>query len=247
MAVISEFDTLIVLAQARQIGQDNLTISNHMEQVLTNSPKGHSISVFKMGAKNLPTLVLIGGVHGDEPEGAQIVQEVLKRIASTEAQFKVQLLAIPNYNPDGLKDNQRTNGNGVDLNRNFPSTDWSANSKAPRYFPGPKANSEPETQALVKLLEQHKPFLVIHCHTYVPQIVYTGESALPYAKILAKNFGHPVKDDIGYPTPGSLGQYCLQILKTPCICIELPEQVEPGEAWNLVGNALLEIIYNGPQ
>jgi murein peptide amidase A len=215
-------------------------------QVLAKSAGGEEILVHVLGDPKLPKFFLIGGVHGDEPEGSRVVEDFLEAAESLERDFKACVIVVPRYNPDGLNRNERTNANGVDLNRNFPAEDWSPECKAPRYNPGPKALSEPETQGLVKLLEDSKPFLVVHCHTYIPQVCYTGEPSRKWAEILAQNFGHPVTEDIGYPTPGSLGQYCLLNLKAACVCIELPEQVEAKTAWNMVGQSLLEIAKNGP-
>jgi murein peptide amidase A len=218
-----------------------------MEQksLLAKSALQNDIFLHTLGNPNLPKFVLIGGIHGDEPEGAQIVDMVISKAHGVEKNFKACLLAVPRYNPDGLNKLARTNGNGVDLNRNFPSKDWSSVAKSERYFPGVAAESEPETKALVGLLKKSKPFLVVHCHTYSPQICYTGKKSEKWAKILAKDFGHPITEDIGYPTPGSLGQYCLLNLDTPCVCIELPENVEQNLAWKMVGPSLLEIALHG--
>jgi predicted deacylase len=215
-------------------------------KLLTKSALSEDILLFTAGDERLPKMVLVGGVHGDEPEGARLVEDFILEAEKKQSAFKACVLAIPRYNPDGLHKNERTNGNGVDLNRNFPSQDWSAQVRAPRYFPGTHAESESETQGLVHLLKVSKPFLVVHCHTYQPQICYTGKASEKWAKILAKDFGHPVTEDIGYPTPGSLGQYCLLDLKVPCVCIELPEEVKAPVAWQMVGPSLLEIAFNGP-
>ena len=53
-------------------------------------------------------------------------------------------------------------------------------------------------------------------------------------------------DNIGYPTPGSLGQFCSLNLNVACVCIELPEEVERKTAWKLIGNSLLEIASHAP-
>src|ERR1700722_6313259 len=121
-------------------------------QVLTKSVQNRDIPLYTFGNPKLPKVVLLGGMHGDEPEGARVVEDFIFQAKKLESQFKSCVLAIPRYNPDGLEKKERTNGNGVDLNRNFPSKDWSSESKAPRYFPGPHGASEPETQALVKIL-----------------------------------------------------------------------------------------------
>ena len=215
------------------------------KKLWAKSAGGKDIWLHTMGNPKYPKFVLIGGVHGDEPEGSVLVEDFLVKAEKLAADFKACALVIPRYNPDGLEKNERVNGNGVDLNRNFPAKDWSPDFKAPRYYPGAKQASESETQALVSLLTTEKPFLVIHCHTYIPQINYTGEISKKWAQILAKNFKYPVTDNIGYPTPGSLGQFCLYDLKTACVCIELPEEVKKEIAWNLLGESLLEIAKIG--
>jgi protein MpaA len=232
------------LAQPRQTGQDNLTLL--AMETLARSALHNEIKLYRLGDFKLPKWALIGGVHGDEPEGALLVEDFLAQAAKHLASFKSSVIVIPRYNPDGLNKNERVNGNGVDLNRNFPSSDWSHEHSASRYYPGQKPSSETETQALVKLLLKEKPFLVVHCHTYIPQMNYTGEISKKWAELLAQKFPHPITDNIGYPTPGSLGQFCHLTLKTACVCIELPEQVSRKKAWELVGDSLLEVARHAP-
>ncbi len=215
-------------------------------EILGQSALGTDIHYTLLGDTNLPKFVLLGGIHGDEPEGSKIVFDFIEFAKGKTEDFRACVIAVPSYNPDGLAKNERTNGNGVDLNRNFPSSDWNIEHRAPRYYPGPNPSSESETRGLVSLLNKLKPFLVIHCHTYIPQINYTGIESKVWAQILAKDFGHPVTEDIGYPTPGSLGQYCLHNLKAACVCIELPEEVAPDVAWRMVGPSILEIARSGP-
>jgi protein MpaA len=230
------------LAQPRQTGQDNLTILLMLERrLLSKSASNQEIWMYRIGRETLPKWFLIGGVHGDEPEGAQLVDDFILKAQSIASRFSSQVIAIPKFNPDGLGKNERVNGNSVDLNRNFPSHDWIPDVKAPRYNPGPSPESESEVKALVKLLKDEKPFLVVHCHTYIPQINYTGEISKIWAEKLSTDFPYPITDNIGYPTPGSLGQYCFYNLATPCVCIELPEKVEREVAWKLMGPSLLAV------
>lgn len=103
---------------------------------------------------------------------------------------KVTVCFVPCVNPDGLdivnKDllpninetfddfdlaTWKANANGVDLNRNFPFM-WEeaskrAKSKTPgkMYYPGPSAASEPETQAIMRLVEEHGFDLNVNFHT----------------------------------------------------------------------------------
>ena len=57
------------------------------------------------------------------------------------------LMFIPCLNPDGMQLGRRTNANGVDLNRNFPTKNWGedtslAGNNPSDYFGGTSAGSE---------------------------------------------------------------------------------------------------------
>ena len=123
---------------------------------------------------------------------------------------------------------KRVNGNNVDLNRNFPSICWDASYSDPRYFPGKFAGSEPEISALVKLIEAIKPQLIIHFHSWQPSIVYSNEKAAWAAAYLNESSGYLKQPEIGYPTPGSLGEYAGNDLDIGVICIE-EQEGEPLE------------------
>lgn len=79
-------------------------------------------------APEAPTLLLIGGMHGIERIGSQVViawlQTLLERLRwdahLQQLLTQIQLVLIPILNPVGMYLNQRANGNGVDLNRNAP-------------------------------------------------------------------------------------------------------------------------------
>lgn len=191
--------------------------------------KSHSLSDFSERP-----ILFIGGVHGDEPEGVRLAEEFLHWLKQEEATDSARLrpwILIPCINPDGYGKNQRTNANGVDLNRNFPCRDWSPEAKAPRYYPGPSPGSEREVQALVKLIEDEKPQLIVHFHSWEPCVVYTGAPGKQAAEILATGTGYEAREDIGYPTPGSLGQYGWIEHQIPVICIEEQEHIDLNLVW----------------
>lgn len=186
--------------------------------------------------KNESPLLLIGGIHGDEPEGVTLAQKTLDWLSEKyrngeSEKIRSPWLLIPCINVDGFNLNQRVNARGVDLNRNFPSRDWSAKFKQARYFPGQNFSSEAETRALVKLITHHMPRLIIHCHSWNPGIIVTGDTPPEEANILAQVTGYPLQNDIGYPTPGSLGQWAWYELKIPVICIEEQEHIDQALVW----------------
>lgn len=203
------------------------------------SSRGTPIELYKKthsrDGKATAPILFVGGVHGDEPEGVRLALELLRWLQKTEETDSKTILhswlLIPCLNVDGYLRNQRTNDHGVDLNRNFPSKDWSAQTKAPRYFPGSSPGSEIETQALVGLIKTEKPKLIVHFHSWEPCVVYTGPSGKKASEILAGSTGYPVREDIGYPTPGSLGQFGWLEHHTPVICVEEQEHINLGEVW----------------
>ncbi len=217
-----------------------LSIANHN---WATSAKGHALELFRSAEKNtlkVRPILIVGGVHGDEPEGVWLAQHVLEWLKTTPVANP--WLLIPCLNPDGFLKNERVNGNGVDLNRNFPCDNWSPEHDKPRYYPGPNPGSEPETQALVQLITAERPQLIIHCHSWIPCVVYTGELGRKDAERLSKASGYPAKEDIGYPTPGSLGEYGWRAHRTPVICIEEAEKVSQNLVWPKFKNGFEEIF-----
>ncbi len=214
----------------------------------TQTALGTPIELYRKGHTGSPTMIFVGGVHGDEPEGVYLALELLNWLKSAEKSETPlrNWILIPNFNPDGSAKSQRTNGRGVDLNRNFPSSDWNGESKALRYFPGPTPASEPEIQALCTLLNQEKLDLIVHFHSWEPSIVYTGPAGKPWAELLAASSGYSAKEDIGYPTPGSLGQYGAFSLKVPVICVEAQEKSDLKTLWPKFGPGLQRMMKEDP-
>ncbi len=171
-------------------------------------------------------ILLFGGVHGDEPEGVRLAEDTLRALEIwSQKTWLVPWILIPCLNVDGYQAKTRVNGRGVDLNRNYPSQDWSPDAEKPRYSPGPYAMSEPEVAGIVELIEAYDPRLLIHCHSWEPCIVATGTRAQTDGTRLSLSSGYALKPEIGYPTPGSLSRYGWHDLEIPVICIEEQENL----------------------
>ncbi len=188
----------------------------------------------------------MAGVHGDEPEGVRLASDVLQWLISDSGAGNTRLcpwIVAPCLNVDGFRNKTRVNGRGVDLNRNYPSSDWSNEAKAERYFPGPAPASEIEIQSVVELIREFNPRLIIHCHSWKPCIVGTGASARIDTDRLARSSGYEGMNDIGYPTPGSLSSYGYHDKKIPVICIEENDQLTDYDAiWPRFEKGIKEIF-----
>jgi hypothetical protein len=188
-----------------------------------------------------PRVLLIGGIHGDELTSASIVFRWLQWMNEPEpSQYHWRV--IPVANPDGLLATppQRMNGRGVDLNRNFPTPDWTTDAYAywanktkrdPRRYPGKEAMSEPETRWLRDQIEEFKPDLIVSIHAPFGILDYDGPARQP------RRFGHLNLNRLGI-YPGSLGNFGGVHKNMPVITIELPNATsmpplkEQREIWD---------------
>ncbi|MCB1064120.1 MAG: murein tripeptide amidase MpaA [Verrucomicrobiae bacterium] len=191
------------------------------------SRKGTSLEWVPQRGRECRTL-LIAGVHGEEPETTVILSRALRCL--TEVSESVAcVLAV---NPDGLVLGTRGNAMGIDLNRNFPAANWQAEPVGYRWHldeperapvaigTGDSPASEPETSALIRLIDQLSPRQVIALHAPLACVDDPNES--PIGKWLAERSQLPLVTEIGYPTPGSMGSWAIE-RGLPLITWEFPK------------------------
>ncbi len=159
---------------------------------------------FFKSEKTFPKVLVLGGVHGDEPEGVVASQGLVAEFMKNYS-LNLDLTIIPMFNPEGILLKTRGNSRSVDLNRNLPTKDWTIEARSPRYFPGPEPLSEYENQHLVRWIEKEKPKVIFSLHSWNPMLNINGD--LPEADAISAKTGYKIEKDIGYPTPGSLGTY----------------------------------------
>lgn len=128
----------------------------------------------------LPTFAVIGGVHGLERIGTQVVLSYLTTLTELltwdsqlrETLRRTRIVLVPLVNPTGMFARRRANANGVDLMRNAPPHpdghgSWLLGgqrlSPVLPWFMGDDGSMEPEAQAL--------------CH-YVEETVFVGDPAI---------------------------------------------------------------------
>lgn len=184
------------------------------------SVEGNPIEAFKTESTKGGHLYLMAGTHGDEVEGVYVVQKLYEWLQTAELSWP--LIVIPILNIDGYRASTRVNANGVDLNRNYPSKDWTPKARAAKYNPGTAPLSEPENVFLNELFKKYPPKLIMSIHSWKPLINYNGDCQ-DVAEFLHRYNQYPICDDIeGHPTPGSLGEYGPQELGSPVLTFECP-------------------------
>jgi murein peptide amidase A len=201
-------------------------VASPARETIGKSVNGQSIELIRLGSGPARVL-LIGGVHGDEAISSQFVERFVAEVRQNPKLLAGRsVLVVPRMNPDGLEKNTRQNARGVDLNRNLPSKNWKK-SRSPkpvgRDWPGPTPASEPETIALMKLLDREKPALIVTVHAMHrgPCNNYDGPAKAAAEAMASKN-GYEVLADIGYPTPGSLGSFAGVDRSIGVVTLELP-------------------------
>ncbi len=190
------------------------TIPDYPEPIRT--PGGRSLGVRAYGLGQKAALIL-GGIHGSEPGSAKLVADLEAWVQKHGPPKDLTLLFVNPANPDGLAKGQRRNAHGVDLNRNFPASNFLA-----RPSSGAKPLSEPESRFLAKLVRQFHLDFILSVHQPRRSVNWDGP-AEGLARIMAKSNGYRLEASVGYPTPGSLGSWAGIDLQIPIITLELPK------------------------
>lgn len=185
-------------------------VIRHASSVYGTSRDGLPLTVW-LPDDGKPEILILGSVHGDESETTVVLSEALRSVHRSAMKNAVVLCC----NPDGLMRGTRGNAIGVDLNRNFPASNWSPD---PVYYksrrhdpqdialsPGTHPSSEPETRALMAILDHLRPRAVVSLHAALACIDDANGSDL--GRVISEMTGLPLQRDIGYPTPGSFGSW----------------------------------------
>lgn len=173
----------------RQLAEAPDFVSTQVAGRVVVGPMGLPIYRVDLGtpATDVPVVLIVGGVHGLERIGSQVVMAWLDSLLArlgwdqhlNALLEKVHITLLPIVNPGGMYLNQRSNPSGVDLMRNAPITaqDGSAfllggqqwSSRLPWYRGRPEQGMEVESQALEAVIQDllpNRPFsLALDCHS----------------------------------------------------------------------------------
>lgn len=190
----------------------------------------------KVGTDKKPKKIFAKAlIHGDENLSGAVARAWMLRLEKIDPRNTWRI--IPVTNPDGWKLKTRTNGKGVDLNRNFPTKDWTDQAlnywkkhtkSDSRRYPGPEAASEIETKCLIKHFDEFKPDFLISVHIPLGVLDFDGPKVKPPPKF------SPLPWQALGNFPGSLGRYMWGDRKVPVLTIELKgnEDIKKLEAFD---------------
>lgn len=181
---------------------------------------------------------ILAAIHGNEAAGVPLVRRLVKYLQQEAYLMEGrQLVLLTVANPDGMAHRSRFNANGVDLNRNFPSTNRVNDRQS-----GASPLSEPESRVIKQIIDQYSPDRIISIHQPLACIDYDGP-ATTLAVRMSQYCSLPVKK-IG-ARPGSLGSYAGVDLRIPIITFEMRENdagFDPDILWQRYGKALVAAI-----
>lgn len=172
------------LAQLKQVGE-SLEKRPIWAIKISDQPQKREVSE--------PTLLFNGMHHAREvmtPEVVMDIAEYLLTRYSSDAKVQSwvdsnEIWVMPMFNVDGnnrmwnkdsmWRKNARGN-HGVDLNRNYPanwnSCNGSSGMSMSQTYRGPSPASEPETQLMMKFVEEIRPVFNISYHSYSELVLY---------------------------------------------------------------------------
>ncbi len=178
---------------------------------------------------------LIGLIHGSETPGLKALPALERSLARDADAAGARVRVVANMNPDGHARKRRGNARGIDLNRNWPASNFS-----PSRTRGRVPASEPEVAAVLADLRAFRPDALIVFHSISgggPFVNFDGPPPAPRlaaafadAALAANGGDWRVVPDMGYPTPGSLGTWAGVDSGIPTLTIEFERRHPQDEA-----------------
>jgi hypothetical protein len=185
-------------------------------QLLGRSEQGRPIRVAERGNPHATRVLVIGCIHGTECAGRAVVRLLVR----TPEPLHTDLWLVDNLNPDGFAAGSRTNGDGVDLNRNFPSHWRPRGHRGDPEYSGPRPLSERETRIAWRLIVRLRPAVTIWFHQ--PQgIVRAWGHSVAAAERFAR-LAHVSFRRLGWPTGSATNWQNNRFQNASSFVVELP-------------------------
>ena len=209
-------------------------------EVIGRSVANREITMHVFGDDSKPVVLVFGGIHGEEGTAASTAESLVSYLRKNLEFCRGRCIAvIPRLNPDGLNVHRRVNNRGVDLNRNFPAHNFKA-----CVLHGSHPASEPETRALVKVMNLLQPVRIMSIHS-CRRGRHGNNWDGPAAKIAESMSQYNNYKHFGTwhnPTPGSFGNWAGVDKKIPVITLELPNDLSASRCWKDNREAILDFL-----
>lgn len=211
----------------------------HRVRVLARSVRGQAIPAVELGDPDSRVRALVVGcIHGDETAGIAVARSLIARARVSEA----DLWVIPDLNPDGVAADQRGNGHGVDLNRNFPDRWRALGAPGTTYYSGPRPLSEPESTMIAALVRRLRPRVTIYYHQHLAA-VDDSQGPRVIERRYAAGVGLPLRSLTDYP--GSATGWQDRRFGPTAFVVELPAGALTRRQVDAHTDAVLDVLGTG--
>lgn len=191
---------------AEEIAHKNITIGH--------SQQGRSVRVERFG-EGSEAIVLLASIHGTEIVGTSLFNLLIDALYEHPDWLNNRTLYLMKVtNPDGVVADVRGNSQNIDINRNFPTTNFGRG-----WFNGDAPLSAAETVVLMDFFVEIQPSRVLTIHQPLNGIDYDGP-----AKELAYELSEISNIRVHRlgSRSGSLGSFVGKDLQRPIITLEIP-------------------------
>lgn len=196
------------------------------------SAQGRAINAYHFGGSG-SSVVYTGAIHGNEVSTKYLMDRWIQEIDANPGRIPAnkRIIVVPAINPDGLARGTRVSSRGVDLNRNFATSDWQKDVQHVNGQPfpgggGESGMSEPETKVIAGFISQQRPELVLSYHSVANLVISNGAGqanarASQYASMSGYRLSPGDGSEFGYAITGTADSYYGEVLGVPSLVIEL--------------------------
>jgi predicted deacylase len=195
------------------------------------SLKGRPLTAYIFGSSG-PVTMYVGGIHGNESSSTGLMRAWISQLEANPSRIAgKRIVVIPVINPDGLASGTRANSRGVNLNRNFPTDNWT---KSINDTDGTHPNgggdaplSEPEAKALAAITNTYRPRLLLSFHAVGSIVIgdpggYSAGYAARYASMVGYRDGtNSSPTNFDYNVTGAYEDWTYRNQGIPSMVIEL--------------------------
>jgi murein peptide amidase A len=226
-----------VRIEKNKVEQDSKKID---KIIFGQSMDGKPIEGFEIG-NGSHTILLLGSIHGDEVGTTDLLNKFVEEIKSNPYLISKskRLIVIPITNPDGYYDRtDKLNANGVNLNLNFPTSDWQEYGPEGTYA-GPEPFSEIESQVIKQVVEMYNPEVMISYHAMGALVTpENNDASVALGNWYIGKTGYEYYD--GWDYPGTVTKWFSETYQKPALTVEITKYLESD--WEKNKDALMDLI-----
>lgn len=209
-------------------------------RVFGYSVTGRAIDGYEIGS-GPTTILLFSSIHGNEVGTVDLLAKFVEEVQSQPELVSPskRLIVVPIANPDGYFDRiDKLNANGVNLNLNFPTSDWQLYGQEGDYA-GQEPFSEPESNVIKQIVEQYHPDMMISFHAKGALISpESDDSSIALARWYSAKSGYEYYN--AWDFSGTATKWFEETTAKPAITVELTTHA--SDDWEINKGALFELV-----